>query len=428
MEANHALKIVLGLTCISLSASGMGVWRLEALATTASSTAASERLQAFELDVVWSDATSVKLHWAPLLAATEHTVLRDHAAVGSSIAKVGYFTDFGLRPDEWHEYAVMAYDAAGTLIAQSHPVLAETRHATRVKTHYTVLAIAFNPFGESLVTETIYLAHRVQFLKLASLGSAVIDLFDEGIVSSAAMPRLLPGTDIVDYADLTTRRDLPGLDGYSMVDLIESGEIDHVWVVKWPADASFAENLLVGNRPIQGDGTVTSYSWPPLPVKCSRSFFVNAFSPDERSWDAYVHMVEGIMTSISDGHQSNWPREFPYTVYVDHTNLYERDRGATRSERMGTVQVTDGWNGTSAVAYASAGNANIGSSHFLPTTPRTGGYDDYTYFDFSGPAWHRYVDSAADDWLRYPAFSDKKRKINGYEFGAFNHYKEGDPS
>ncbi len=42
------------------------------------------------------------------------------------------------------------------------------------------------------------------------------------------------------------------------------------------------------------------------------------------------------------------------------------------------------------------------------------------YYDLL--TWQRYVDSVADDWLSFPTFSDIKRKINGYHFGAFNHY------
>ena len=49
-------------------------------------------------------------------------------------------------------------------------------------------------------------------------------------------------------------------------------------------------------------------------------------------------------------------------------------------------------------------------------------YDDYTYYDIE--AWQRYVDGYADEWLTYPNFSGKSRKINGYDFSAFNNYQE----
>ena len=294
------------------------------------------------------------------------------------------------------------------------------RSSSAIKTHFKVLAIAFNPEQASLITEETYLKHRIQFLKLASLGSAVIRLYKGGIVSSAVTPAVVPGTTSVDYEKLVTRRDLPELDGYSMVDLIEKGDIDHVWVVKTPVD--FGENALIGNRPIQGSGTTTDNTWVPIPVKSSRSFFVNLSGTDERSYDAYAHMVEGVMTSVSDGHPQLWPHDLPYTVYThDRTSLATRPALLNLWERF---RLTDGWNGASTVAYASAGNANIGSSHFPPTTPRA--CADYCYFD---PATYpRYVDSVADDWLSFPTFSDTKRKINGYDFGAFNHYAQGNPS
>jgi len=382
----------------------------------------------FELLVSCTDATSVRLQWTPLETAAEYAVSRDGTGVGTSIAAVGYFTDFGLRPGESHEYVVEARDASGALIGRSLPAVAQTTEATTIRTRYTVLAIAFNPEQESLVTETTFLKHRIQFLRLASLRSAVIGLYTGGLVSTAVVPAVQPGTSTVDYTALVTRRDIPGLDGYSIVDLVEKGDIDHVWVVKSPLGAEFLENVLIGNRPIQGDGVVGPNSWLPLPVKSSRSFFVNGFLPDGRAYDAYAHMVEGIMTSISDGHPTNWPRVFSYDVYADHGNrendaLEQRDLNVWERFRL-----ADGWNGTSPVAYASPGNGNAGSSHFPPTTPRIGGYDDYAYLDANGPAWRSYTDSAADDWLTYPVFTDTKRKVNGYEFGAFNHYMEGELS
>ena len=295
-----------------------------------------------------------------------------------------------------------------------------TKKSSAIRTHYTVLAIAFNPEQTSLITEETYLKHRIQFLKLASLGSAVIGLYKGGIVSSAVTPAVEPGTNRVDYAKLVTRRDLPELDGYSIVDLVEKGDIDHVWVVKTPVD--FGENALIGNRPIQGSGATTDNTWVPIPVKSSRSFFVNGYISDASSYDAYTHMVEGVMTSISDGHPQLWPRDLLYTVYThDRTSVATTQALLNVWERF---RLTDGWNGTSTVAYASAGNANIGSSHFPPTTPRA--CADYCYLDL--PTWQRYVDSVADDWLSFPTFSDTKRKTNGYDFGAFNHYAEGNPS
>ncbi len=382
----------------------------------------------FELSVSSTDATSVRLQWTPIATAAEYAVSRDGSSIGSSLAVVGYFTDFGLRPGESHQYVVEARDASGALIGRSLPAVAQTTEATTIRTHYTVLAIAFNPEQESLVTESTFLKHRIQFLTLASLRSAVIDLFAGGLVSAAVVPPVQPGTSTVDYAALVTSRDIPGLDGYSIVDLVEKGDIDHVWVVKSPQGAEFLENVLIGNRPIQGDGIAAANSWLPLPVQSSRSFFVNGFLPDARAYDAYAHMVEGIMTSMSDGHPTNWPRVFSHEVYADHGNrmnhaVEQRDLNVWEKFRL-----TDGWNGTSPVAYASPGNGNAGSSHFPPTTPRTGGYDDYAYLDANGPAWGAYVDSVADDWLTYPLFTDTKRKVNGYEFGAFNHYVEGELS
>jgi hypothetical protein len=379
-------------------------------------------LASFDLSVSATDATSVKLHWPPVDGATDYVVSRDGAVVGTTVGALGYFTEFDLQPARSYSYSVAAR-AAGTVIAQSNTTSALTGGSMSVRTHYVVLAIAFNPGAEDLLTEKVYLDHRIQFLRLASLNSAVIELYNGGIVSSAITPDLAPGSTWVDYTRLVTRRDLPGMNGLSIVDLIERGDIDHVWVVKSPVD--FYENALIGNRKIQGNGKVGPNTWMPIPVASSRSFFVNAYLPDERSWDAYAHMVEGIMTSISEG----WggpagPGVNPFLVYThDRTSYALVEANLNGWEQF---ELTDGWNGASPVQYASPGHSNVGSSHFPPTTPRE--CADYCYYDLA--TWQRYVDSWAYDWLDYPAFgiSGSPRKINGYEFGAFNHYAQGDAS
>jgi hypothetical protein len=255
----------------------------------------STALASFDLTVSATDATSVKLHWQPVDGATDYVVSRDGNIVGRTVGALGYFTEFDLQPRQSYSYSVAAR-AAGTVIAQSNSTSALTGGTMPVRTHYVVLAIAFNPAGEDLMTERVYLDHRIQFLRLASLDSAIIELYNGGIVSTAVTPAVTPGTTTVDYSALVTRRDLAGLGGNSIVDLIERGDIDHVWVVKSPVD--FMENALIGNRLIQGNGQVGPYTWMPIAVASSRSFFVNAYLPDGRSWDAYAHMVEGIENSL----------------------------------------------------------------------------------------------------------------------------------
>ncbi len=373
----------------------------------------------FELHAISSDAISITLRWQPQEAASEYEVSRDGKVVGRTSAKVGYFTDFDLVPEHIYQYRVTAANSSGAPVSFSESLIARTGKSAAIRTQYTVLAIAFGPPNSPLVKENAFLKHRIQFLKLASLGSADIKLYHGGIVQSPVTPALGPGETTVDYKDLVTRRDL-GLNGYSIIDLIEKGDIDHVWVVKTPVE--FLEDALVGNRTIQGPGITTANTWVPISVKCSRSFFVNQFTPDERANDAYTHMVEGIMTSISDGHPESWPRNLPYTVYTADRSSY-----TTRSALLNLwekFRLADEWNGPSQVAYASKGNGNVGSSHFPPTSPRT--CEDYCYFD--RPTWQRYIDSAADDWLGYPSFGGAARKLNGYDFGAFNDFTVNTPS
>lgn len=377
----------------------------------------------FELQASADGATAIRLRWAPQQGATEYVVYRDGIMVGSTVGALGYYTDVGLQPREHYRYNVSAKNAAGTTIAQSVTSSAKTDESTTVRTDYTVLALAYNPMHQNLTTERVYLNHRIQFLQLASLGSATIHLYKGGIVETASEPPMLPASTSIDYPTLVTRR-LSAFDGLSIVDLIESGAIDHVWVVK--GDGDFLENAFIGSHLIQGSGMVEPNTWTPIPVKVSRSFFLNHYGDNEKSYDAYSHMVEGIMTSITLGHPENWPRDTQYTVYTPDCpgtattqvslNLFERFR------------LTDGWNGAGPLipgsAYASPGNSNIGSSHFPPTSARD--CLDYRYYDLG--TWQRYVDSAADDWLNFPVFSGIRRKLGGYDFGAMNYYPENTPA
>jgi hypothetical protein len=375
--------------------------------------------QAMDLQPDDVDATSVRLHWPPLAGATEYEVSRDGKIVGRTVSRLGYFSDFGLRPGSLYRYSVTAYSASGSVLTGSQPLLIKTTRSTAIKTQFKVLAIAFNPDNAPIYTEETYLKHRIEFLKLASQGNANISLYKGGILSTTARPAVYPGSTWANYEDLVTRRDL-GLNGNSIVDLIEKGDIDHVWVVKAPVD--FGENALIGNRKIQGAGAVTGNTWVPIPVKSSRSFFVNAYSPDERSYDAYAHMVEGVITSISDGHPDLWPHKQTYTVFT--TDRLSNTTVQAQLNDWERFRIADGWNGTSTTAFASTGNGNVGSSHFPPTSGRE--CADYCYFDHT--TWQRYIDSVADDWATFPQRSGVKRKLNGYDFGAFNNYVEGDTS
>lgn len=375
---------------------------------------------AFALKVLSTDATSVRLAWQPQRDASSYVVQRDGAYVGRTTSSVGRFTDFGLTPNTSYTYQVVTVFSDYTQTT-SRSVVAKTTRTQRIRTDYTVLAIAFVPASESTLIEEIYLQHRIQFLELASLRSAKIHLYQDKVIRAAMTPPTAynaPG--MVDYVSLVTARNIPGLGGRSIIDLVENGDIDHVWVVKSPVN--FGENGLMGFRPIQGNGQVSINTWVPIFVNCSRSFFVNAYLPDERSYDAYSHMVEGIMTSVSDGHPETWPRNQRYTTYTPNRTSY-----ATQENMLNEFErfrLADEWNGTSPVAYASPGNGNAGSSHFPPNSRR----DCIDYCYYSGATWRRYIDSVADDWLIYPNGVGQKRTLNGYDFGAFNNYAEDFPS
>lgn len=371
-----------------------------------------------------ADATTIQLNWPPIPFAAEYKLYRDGVFVGSTAGRCGYFLDTGLKPTTSYSYVVTAFDSANQALGRSVPKTLSTLSSNRLRTHYTVLAVGFYPDGPDgdLPHVRTFFRHKLDFFRLASVNSAVLQPYKSDIICIRATPPLVttPPSD-VDYAKLATTA-YPELDGYSMVDLVEKGDVDLVWITAAPENCGFRENALIGNKDL--NQTLSGERWFPYPAKCSRSFFVNFGSADARAYDAYAHCIEGIMSCLCDGNLDNWPRIYPYivlsktrtdftTTFPVNLHLFERFR------------LADQWNGTG--AYASAGNGNCGSSHFPPNSRRdvSGSYDgNYAYYD--PLTWQRYIDCAADGWLSFPALSPSTRKLNGYDFGAFNDYREGD--
>lgn len=364
------------------------------------------------------DATSIVLRWTPYLGtqtAAEYRVKRNGADIGSTIGKLGYFTDHGLAPGTTYSYLVEGLEANGNMICKSNSINVTTASQSTIRTRYNLLAIAFNPqsgIESELNHIRTFLNYRLDFLKYASQNSVNLDIYNSDITIINASPPLKPNSTSVDYIKLASTI-YPELGNNTIVDLIESYDIDIVWVVGTPTGYDFGENILMGNSNLGND------TWISEKVKCSRSFFIHSNSPDARAFDAAAHHVEGTMTSATEKSLTNWPRDKEYLVYTKDPTSY-----ATSPERLNLFEqfrLTDEWNGIG--AYASKGNANCGSSHFVPGSIRNSvNYPDYTYYDIE--AWKRYVDCYADDWLSYPNFSNESRKISGYDFGAFNNYQE----
>jgi hypothetical protein len=371
-----------------------------------------------------SDATTIQLTWPPIFQATEYRVHRDGVYIGSTAGRCGYFLDTGLSPSTFYSYSISAFDATNGLLGASESLIVSTGPSSTLKTRYTVLAMGFYPNtpdpAELAHTKTFF-RHKLDFFRLASVNSAVLQPYKGDFICVRGRPPLLSSAPApVDYATLAVTP-FPELDGYSMVDLVEKGEVDLVWVLAAPDDCGFRENALVGNKDINQNPV--GEKWWPFPAKCSRSFFVNSGASDARAYDAYCHCAEGVMSAMCDGFGGNWPRTYPYIVYsptrLDFTTTYVRKLHLFERFRLG-----DFWTGTG--AYASRGNGNCGTSHFPPNARRdaSGSYDgDYAYYDLQ--SWQRYIDCAADGWLAYPSLTSTTRKLNGYDFGAFNHYAEG---
>ena len=377
-----------------------------------------------EISSANEDATTVTLNWPPRPDAVLYKVYRDGSHVGSTVGRDGFFTDTGLAPGGSREYRVEAFNACNESLGISDPRVLATATSSRIRTRYRQLGIGFYPGGPDAGFPHVrtFFRHRNDFIRLASANTAILEPYGGDVIPIDATPPVLAGETMVDYVALV-ETPYPELGGKSIVDLVETGEVDVVNVVAF-AGVGFAENALVGNkgRNVGGSGE----QWPSYPARCSRSFFVNANSADSRTYDALAHCIEGIMSTGCDGHPEAWPRSDTYQIYTkniaDFTTLVPRNLHLFERFRL-----ADQWNGTGPEAHASPGNGNCGSSHFPPNTRRDtdAGYQgDYAYFD--SKTWQRYIECAADNWLAFPVLTGAPRKLNGYDYGAFNRYTEGD--
>jgi hypothetical protein len=274
----------------------------------------------FKINSVKSDATSALLNWNPILNIKAYIVYRNNTNVGTTRSKTGYFSDFNLIPNQTYQYNIVAIDSNNIQNSLSDTISVTTKNVSAIRTHYKVLVVAFYPTVidiNELTGIKTFLKHRLDFFRLASFGSAILEAYKNNVITIKATPPILfQGNFNINFS-LLVNTPYAELDGYSIVDLIEKGDVDLVWITKAPDGCNFHENYLVGNLDI-GNANSTGEKWISDKVGCSRSFFVNCYSSDERCNDAYAHNIEGVMSSICDGYPDNWPRDKEYVLYT-HT-------------------------------------------------------------------------------------------------------------
>jgi hypothetical protein len=220
----------------------------------------------------------------------------------------------------------------------------------------------------------------------------------------------------IDYNKLVSTP-MPGLQGNSIIDLIEAGTIDGVWLIGGPVMSGYKENALLAKENFGFE--IAAYP------ECSRDFFVTGMGASPQAFDGYAHMFEGMLNERSARNPVNWNSNYCYTVYDSPDNP-----SITTDMCMNLVGrffMTDGYNykmgGGYVTCRASAGNGNCGDSHFPPTS--VFGLGDYQYNNTA--VMQNYVAVCSDDWFSYPNLptTPQKRMINGYDYGAFNNYYLG---
>ncbi len=168
--------------------------------------------------------------------------------------------------------------------------------------------------------------------------------------------------DTVDYEAIIADFDL--------LERVESGQIDEVWLFGFPY-AGFYESIMVGPGAFWCNA-------PPMPISAgiSRRFVIMGFNCERDVGP----MLESMGHRVESHLQHTWRHHRGEDNLWEQFKLYDK---------------------------VAPGKANCGWMHYAPNSER-----DY---DWGNP---RSVPSNCDDWLRFPDFQGRVRRVNCSEWGG----------
>jgi len=172
--------------------------------------------------------------------------------------------------------------------------------------------------------------------------------------------------DGVDYRRL--------IDRFNLVERINKGEIDEVWLFGGPYFGYWESHMV-------GPNAYWCNSEPLVDKRFKRNFVIMGFNYERgvgEMLEDFGHRVESVMTKV----YGRWD----YKVPLEQMNTWER---FTLYDKV------------------APGNAGCGNVHFAPNSEK-----DYDWGN------KRYVWSNCDDWLNYPNMTGKKRLVNCEEWGG----------
>lgn len=175
--------------------------------------------------------------------------------------------------------------------------------------------------------------------------------------------------DGLDYVATLERHGVPSL--------IDAGRIDEVWLFGGPYFGYFEAAMA-------GPGAFDINGGPFPDVKTRRAFAIMGFNSER-----------GVAEMLHD---------LCHRIEATMARVY----GGWRAESL-----TSAWARFAANARQSGGRAGVGSCHYPPNA--TGEYD---YGN------ERAVESDADDWLRYPALTGARRRVDRRAWGGPDYHRE----
>lgn len=270
---------------------------------------------------------------------------------------------------------------------------------TRVITQDTKFSVLY---GNGKTVDNVFTEPAQQFIEKVrnatggSVNFKITQIKEVNEVTPANGPEWMNPSTLVEYEELAALRHLQSKDinikpkdydihnngGFNyhkafkdngVIDLIEEGTIDCVWLSAVTPFAGMSETTMSGN----GAFVINS---DPRDINCSKKFVT--YLPG--SVECIGHMVEQSMEHVT----RYWPKKWSYDVLLsnDLNNRTTRQKYCSDWERF---VLTDAMNYD--VGMVSPGNSQVGDMHYPPNASS----------DYSWAAYTSSFESLSDDWHPY---------------------------
>ncbi|WP_273479943.1 fibronectin type III domain-containing protein, partial [Acetivibrio straminisolvens] len=265
------------------------------------------------------DARTIELTWQHSSdndKVSGYRVFRNGNYIGTSITN--RFTDTLLDPQTTYNYTVCAFDAVDNESALSNTVTATTTNSMEIKTDYNVMVLYYDPIIKAGTYFTKVIPEDIKYSELYSLslkpvneraqefadnirrasgGSVnfnIVEIREINTEIPANCPEMLNSEALIEYMEFRDPNkdyDVYRLGGFNyrkafkdnnIIELVENGDVDFVWIYTTPPNNGLSESTMVGRDAYFSNGITLS------DIACSRKFLTLIGS----SYECFGHHID----------------------------------------------------------------------------------------------------------------------------------------